>query len=172
MDSLSLLRRPGLRGSAEDRFWAMIERRAPQECWPWKGALSSRGYGRIQTPWSSSAPAHKVSLLLAGTAIPRGFVVDHVCRNRACVNPAHLRVVTAKENALENSASVVAVNAAKTHCKNGHVLTPDNLTATGLRRGWRLCRICQRAHGLRFYHAKKRKAAHLLASKKDPDHAK
>ena len=147
MDEIEWLYAPGLRGSVEQRFWKMADRRGDNECWPWTGAPTSRGYGRIQTRLSKSTPAHRVSLLLSGRSIPDGMVVDHICRNRMCVNPWHLRTVTPKVNTLENSAAPSAANALKTHCKRGHEFTPENTTliATG-----RTCRTCREAYAIEY----------------------
>jgi hypothetical protein len=76
--------------------------------------------------------------------IPEGAVLDHiVCRNRACVNPEHLRVVTPRVNTLENSEGPAAKNAAKTHCVHGHDFTAENTYITP--EGRRQCRICRAA---------------------------
>jgi hypothetical protein len=140
------------------RFWAKVDRRGPDDCWVWLAAPSSRGYGRIQTPASKSYPAHKLSHLIAGGSVKAGEVVDHTCRNRLCVNPAHLRSVPPRLNSIENSVSPTAINAAKTHCIHGHELTPDNIIQRCL--PWRRCLECARRLGRLHYH--KRAAAARL----------
>lgn len=142
---------PGLRGSVVDRFWKFVDRREDDECWPWLGNPSSRGYGRMQTPLGSSTPSHRVSLLISGREIPDGYVVDHICRNRLCVNPHHLRAVTPAINTLENSISPTAINARKTHCIRGHELSGGNVRFD--KRG-RVCRTCQAAFSLKSWHKK------------------
>lgn len=74
----------------EDKFWAKVERTAT--CWNWTGSLS-HGYGR-----HNQAKAHRVAYELTNGPIPPDREIDHKCRNRACVNPSHLRLVTRKQN--------------------------------------------------------------------------
>ena len=81
--------------------------------------------------------------------IPDGLEMDHLCRNRACVNPDHLEPVTRAEN---NRRKAVA----QTHCKNGHPLSGDNLLATKRQRA---CRACQRERSRRHYARHKAKEA-------------
>jgi hypothetical protein len=84
--------------------------------------------------------AHRFVYEQLGGLIPPGLQLDHRCRLRACVNPAHLEPVTARENLLRG-ATVTAANAAKTHCHAGHVFDDENT----YRRGeWRYCRPCRR----------------------------
>jgi hypothetical protein len=110
-------------------------------CWLWIGA-KSKGHGylrmwdRALSRWGSVG-AHRWSYERFVGSIPQGMEVDHVCRRRACVNPAHLRIVTPRQNVLENSLSLQAANSQKVVCPRGHPL---------LRResgGGRWCRPCQ-----------------------------
>lgn len=85
---------------------------------------------------------HTVAYIEKHGAIPEGMVLDHLCRNRACINPDHLEPVTQRENILRGEG-VAAKNAQKTHCKHGHQFTKEN---TYLYQGKRLCRECRRLH--------------------------
>lgn len=83
-------------------------------CWLWTRYKSS-GYGRLNVGGVPKL-AHRVSYELFRGPIQPGLVLDHLCRNRACVNPDHLRAVTLTVNALENSNCPTAINASKTAC--------------------------------------------------------
>jgi hypothetical protein len=104
----------------------------PGGCWEWTGGRSS-GYGRIGGEYVHRA----VYKALVGP-IPEGMTVDHLCRNRVCVNPAHMEIVSRAENVLRGEG-VTAVNARKTHCPRGHPLVGDNLKKGELTRKCRLC---------------------------------
>src|SRR2546425_867833 len=71
----------------------------------------------------------------------KDMCIDHICRNRACINPSHLRVVTLKQNMLIG-IGFCALNAKRTVCPRGHALLGENLYLR--RNGWRECRICKR----------------------------
>lgn len=121
-------------------------------CWEFSGYHCHQGYGRA---WNGqkAALAHRVAYELWVGPIPVGLVVDHLCFNRGCVNPAHLRVLTVSENCSRQR------DASKTHCVNGHEFTPENTrirTDRGIHQ--RECRLCNR-DACRRYHAKKRTAA-------------
>jgi len=128
------------------RFRSRVEVNGPDECWPWLGKLKPDGYGQLLVDGKNQFP-HRMAVILDGREIPEGMLVDHICRNRSCVNPRHLRVVTHAENATENSSSPSALNKAKTHCNNGHPLAGDNL-AIQLKNGKpkRRCRACAYAY--------------------------
>lgn len=83
------------------RFWAKVDKSGV--CWIWIGAVDHRGYGMVKRS-GKRIYAHRYSFAVRGMDIPGGMFVDHICRNRSCVNPEHLRVVTTKQNA-ENRAS-------------------------------------------------------------------
>lgn len=134
------------------RFWSYTYGSNEDECWPWQGSRTETGYGQFGLR-SRPLRAHRVAYIYANGLIPDGLVVDHICQNRACVNPAHLRAVTERVNILENSNGLAAANAAKTHCKRGHLLCPENLEKNS--NGYRSCKICRRAAG-RIADAKRR----------------
>lgn len=79
--------------------------------------------------------------------IPEGMVINHVCRNRACVNAQHLQVVTVTENTLRDSATITAVNARKVHCPLGHPYDRRYRSGTGYQR---YCSVCESAKGKRL----------------------
>ena len=108
-------------------------------CFPWPG-LPSFGYGRIEID-GRNVQAHKAVYERAVGPVPEGMVLDHLCRNRICVNPDHLEVVTLGENTLRGT-SFSAVNSRKTHCVRGHELDSENVRLRP--RGERECIACCR----------------------------
>lgn len=82
-----------------ERFWALVDRRGPDECWPWLGGKIDTGYGRFGHEDGRVVPAHQVAYQLGhGQPVPAGLEPDHTCHRRDCQNPAHLEAVTHREN--------------------------------------------------------------------------
>lgn len=85
--------------NAEERFWAKVDRRDGGDCWPWLGTTTSTGYGLFGVPREDrTVGAHRYAYELVVGPIPTGLELDHLCRVRNCVNPAHLEPVTHAEN--------------------------------------------------------------------------
>lgn len=122
-----------------ERFWSKV-RLAESGCWEWAGSKVN-GYGGISFD-GRTKKAHRVSYETLVGAVPDGLFLDHLCRNRGCVNPTHLEVVTGRENVLRGN-SPAAIHARRTHCKYGHEKTPVNTMVPG---GWRRCVECIRAN--------------------------
>ena len=126
----------------EARFWPKV--RMTHTCWIWTGA-TAMGYGRINAGGrhGKSLQAHRVAYEFMVGPIPAGLQLDHLCRNKRCVNPLHLEAVTQRENLLRGD-TIPGRNAAKTHCIRGHEFTPDNTILRGRVEGGRDCRTCKR----------------------------
>ena len=126
------------------------------ECRVWTGAKNSRGYGTMSYKgrvWL----AHRLAWTWARGEIPSGLVIDHLCRNRACVKVEHLEPVTTKENVVARGLGPSATNAKVTHCPWGHEYAGENLYTRA--RGNRECVTCRRANCRRRYAEKKAKGA-------------
>ncbi len=99
-------------------------------CWLWT-AGSQFGYGRIwQNDTKRMALAHRVAYEILVGPVPDGLQLDHLCRQRCCVNPAHLEPVTGTENQRRMPREIrkrPRPACRKAFCKHGHAMTPDNI---------------------------------------------
>lgn len=131
---------PNCRGTEEQRFFRKI-RIAENGCWLWTAGKCD-GYGVFYA--SGDTKAHIWSYTKYVGPVPAGLELDHICRNRACVNPLHLEAVTSQVNTLRSPISPSAINARKTHCPQGHPLTQENVYTqikNGKVRG-KTCKTC------------------------------
>jgi HNH endonuclease len=145
-----------MRKLTEQQFIALvIERYVPEPnsgCWLWTRAINN-GYGIVRHHGRNHF-AHRVIYEALIGPIPPGLQIDHKCRNPACGNPDHLEPVTGRINRLRAPNTVSAVNAAKTHCVNGHPLSGDNLHIPAVirpRGSRRVCKTCHRARSRKSY---------------------
>lgn len=139
------------------RFLAKVRYLPCGGCWEWQ-AMRQDGYGRF-TVKRRVVKAHRWSYEHFIGPIPDGKPLDHLCRNRACVNPLHLEPVTPQENSRRSPLvgralmAHAAVRASATHCVNGHPYDEDNVYRPD---GYRHCRRCRAAAQQRY---RERKAA-------------
>ena len=134
-------------------------------CWLWTGRLSNERYAQFtvtQTGYPTvTLSGHKVSYELHNGRVPDGMVLDHLCRTRHCVNPDHLEVVRQRVNTLRSPIALGSINAAKTHCPQGHPYSPENTYVYRLKTRsttTRTCKTC-RAEQRRRWLARKNGAA-------------
>ena len=148
--------------SADKRFDAKFVVIPETGCHEWTAALSGPGkhkYGcfglRSHGTKKTTVKAHRFAYERAHGPIPEGLVLDHLCRNTKCVNPAHLEAVTSQENHRRADWKAQLV------CKRGHAMTPENVY-TKPWTGDRQCRICRKLGANRHYarHAEPRTEPH------------
>lgn len=124
----------------QERFWSRFSMRR-KNCWNWRGYITRYGYGRFwfdNTSWL----AHRFAFQIFNGPVPSNLEIDHLCRNRKCVNPSHLELVTSKENMLRGDGLAVR-NKAKIHCAQGHPFSTRNTYHPPYWPTRRVCRICR-----------------------------
>ena len=128
------------------RFWNKVKINYTTQCWEWSGCVACDGYGRYRHENKTIKPHQLIK------KAEKGLVIDHLCRNKKCVNPAHLEVVTYQENT--NRGLGRKGGRKKTHCPKGHEYNQENSYINPYT-NTRSCRICTRRTGLAWYHRKK-----------------
>lgn len=133
---------PAHRLDTATKFWRKVTPSDDGSCWIWQGKKNRYGYGRMTPGYRGTGEkgAHRVAYELLVGPIPEGLVLDHLCRVRDCVNPAHLEPTTIGENVMRGDTHG-ARNRAKTHCAQGHPFIADNIYASAGRA--RECRTCK-----------------------------
>lgn len=135
------------------RLLNLIDKTA--DCWEWKSSKTPLGYGQIITGYMKDGTrknqmAHRVVYETFVGKIPEGLTIDHLCRNKSCVNPEHLEVVTYSEN----QRRAMAFNR-KTHCKHGHKYVDGSYYIYG---NYRKCKTCNnesnRRNWRKYYYGK------------------
>ena len=121
-----------------ERFLAKISI-SDSGCWEWQGTKDTHEYG-IFSINHKNLRSHRFIYEYYHGSISSILTIDHLCRNRKCVNPNHLEQVSIKINVLRGD-NTCAINARKTHCNHGHPLFGDNLA---IENGTRRCKTCHK----------------------------
>lgn len=133
----------------EERFWNKVDKRGDDECWPWLGSLSRRGYGQATVSNGKNRVATKVAWeLFHKKPWPEGKLACHTCDNPPCVNPKHIWPGTMSENIQDASAKGRLVrnpnpwNRNKPECKRGHKFIEGSYRL--MKSGSRACLTCEK----------------------------
>jgi hypothetical protein len=125
------------------RFWQKVHIDLVTGCWEWEGGHNQYGYGCFSNEELRPVLAHRWAYEQFEGSIPEGLQIDHLCRNRNCVNPRHMEPVGLDENLRRGDRSNQHGKRQKyrTHCPNGHEYTAENTIRKAY--GIRTCRTCK-----------------------------
>jgi len=147
------------------RFQKKFELDIITGCWLWKASKTANGYGHFRFRRRLTL-AHRLSFQHWNGNIPKGLDLDHLCRNRACVNPQHLEAVTRSTNLKRGlTGKINNFQTQKTHCPKGHELKEPNLDKCKLAHGIRRCKTCNN-ESVKQYCQKPEIKYHRLESRK------
>ena len=124
-------------------------------CWLWTAGLFQSGYAQISIK-NKTYRAHRISYEFWKGKIPEGLVIDHLCRNKSCINPNHLEAVTPSVNVKRG----ITIRIPKTHCKQGHLYNKENTYIEP--NGHRHCRICGRKWNQELYKSKNKNSIYKI----------
>lgn len=122
-------------------FWRSVRANETTGCWEWQRTIDRDGYAMYGSSLQPTRMAHRLAYLSLVGPIPEGLHLDHLCRVRNCVNPAHLEPVTTYENSRRGNSWLWL--RARTHCPKGHPYDQENTSINSY--GWRRCRACTKA---------------------------
>ena len=149
---------PSMTESAWLRFWTKVDTGGP--CWEWTGARGRHGYGNFGDN-GKTWRAHRWAYERLVGQIAAGLTLDHLCRNRACVNPDHLDPCTQQAN--NSRVPNFGHRPKKMECKWGHSLSGDNLYVQK-KTGYRYCRTCSNARRTAYMERRRSaEAVHIVA---------
>lgn len=117
------------------------------ECIESKKGITSNGYSRIRIG-GKQIQAHRWAWQIVNGPVPDGLVIDHICRNRRCVLPSHLRAITQQENVMAGLHNIDN----RSHCNQGHPFTKENIMVR--KNGRRECAECNRVRARQNYYKK------------------
>lgn len=138
---------------ASSRFWLGVNK-LPIGCWEWTRSCYANGYGKFYVN-GRDIKAHRFAYQTLRGAIPVNLEIDHLCRNRKCVNPDHMELVTRGENIRRGLLPEIGrhYQESKTHCPQGHPFDKVN-TYLRLDRPGRECKLCHREAVKRYQNAR------------------
>lgn len=143
-----------------ESFWEKVEK-DPDGCWIWTASCSPAGYGQLSVGPHKAVQAHRLAFTTLAEPLIPGLVLHHLCRQRRCVNPAHMIQLTRRSHILLEPQGGGAVNRSKTHCPKGHPYAGANLVRKASEEGRRRCRICTRKSGRESARRRRAQGTHV-----------